>query len=430
MKTPPSFAPAARPRLWNAGLFVGVCLLAVGLFLFTSQMIQRLSREVETTSRVLARFLAQASLPAAADTTLQRIFTEVVSGIDFPIVLTDTTGLPRAWRDVQPHQELVPDLALDSLQAGMTIDPVTRERIERVRAQVAALDRKNAPIQMFQPGTNVPLGAVHYGHPPVLDRLRWMPVLSLAGFLVLIGLGLWGVAGLRQAEKRTIWVGMAKETAHQLGTPLSSLMGWVELLRGRGEGVESGGEIRIPAAELEDTLDEMERDVDRLSKVAQRFSHIGSTPMLQLQEIAPVVREAVHYMRKRLPQGGMSVEIVERYDDAPPVNLNRELLEWVLENVLSNAVSALEHGRGRIEVTVQRRKETESVEVVVRDHGRGMTPAEQRRAFDPGYSTRSRGWGLGLALARRVVQDYHGGRIFIQGSAPGQGTTVVIAFPT
>lgn len=430
MRVPRSFAPAARPRLWNAGLFLGSVLLAALLFLFTSQMVQRLSREVETTSRVLARFLAQASLPAAADTTLQRIFTEVVAGIDFPIVITDNTGLPRAWRKVEPNQELVSAGALDSVQAGIPVDSATRRLIEQVRAQVEALDRKNPPIEMFQPGTLLPLGAVHYGHPQVLDRLRWMPFLSVGGLVLLLGLGFWGLTGLRQAEKRTIWVGMAKETAHQLGTPLSSLMGWIELLRARGEDVPEDGEIRVPAAEMEDTLGEMERDIDRLSKVAQRFSHIGSTPMLHLQEITPVVREAVQYMRKRLPQGGRSIELVERYEDAPPVNLNRELLEWVLENVLSNAVSALIEGRGRIEVTVRRRKETEAVEILVKDNGRGMTPAEQRRAFDAGYSTRSRGWGLGLALARRVVQDYHGGRIYIRDSAPGQGTTVAIVFPT
>lgn len=430
MKFPRGFAPATRPRLWNAGLFVGSVVLAVALFAFTSQMIQRLTREVETTSRVLARFLAQASLPAAADTTLQRIFTEVVAGIDFPIVITDTTGMPRAWRRVQVDPALVSAGAIDSLDAGLPVDPVTRERIERVRAQVAKLDARNSPIEMFQPGTNVRLGAVHYGHPAVLERLRWMPFLSVGGFLLLLGLGFWGVTGLRAAEKRTIWVGMAKETAHQLGTPLSSLMGWIELLRTRLEGVAPGAEVRVPAAELEDTLGEMERDIERLNKVAQRFSHIGSTPQLQLQEITPVVREAVQYMRKRLPGGGRTIEIVERYEDSPPVNLNRELLEWVLENVLSNAVSALERSQGRIEVVVRRRKETEAVEVLVKDDGRGMTPSEAGRAFDPGYTTRSRGWGLGLALARRVVQDYHGGRIFIRESAPGQGTTVAIVFPT
>jgi signal transduction histidine kinase len=173
----------------------------------------------------------------------------------------------------------------------------------------------------------------------------------------------------------------------------------------------------------------MERDIERLAKVAQRFSHVGSTPVLHLQDVNPIVRQAVQYMRRRLPRGD-EVEIRERYEEVPPINLNRELLEWALENLLSNAVTALEGRRGVIEVSVERRKETEEVEVVVSDSGHGMAPLEQRRAFEPGYTTKLRGWGLGLALVRRVVQDYHGGRIFIRYSAPGEGTTMVIGFPT
>jgi hypothetical protein len=423
-------APLAGPRLWQAGLFVGSLVLAIAVFLFTHQMIQRLTREVETTSRVLARFCAQASLPATRDTTLQRIFGEVLSGIDFPIVITDTGGIPRAWRDIEPNPALVSAAALDSLQMGEPVAPITLARINRVRARVVEMDRRNRPIEMMAPGTGVRLGAVHYGQPPVLERLQLMPFLSVGGLLLLLGLGLWGLTSIRQAEKRTLWVGLAKETAHQLGTPLSSLMGWVELLRSRAEASPSSAEIAIPATELNETIEEMDRDLDRLSKVAQRFSHIGSTPILQLQDITPVVREAVQYMRKRLPQGGARIELRERYEEVPPTNVNRELLEWVLENVLSNAISSLERNSGTVEVIVRRRAETEAVEVTVRDTGRGMTLPEQRRAFDPGYSTRSRGWGLGLALARRVVQDYHGGRIYIRESAPGQGTTVVIVFPT
>jgi hypothetical protein len=257
-----------------------------------------------------------------------------------------------------------------------------------------------------------------------------MPYVTVGGVLLLLSLGLWGLAGLRAAEKRTIWVGMARETAHQLGTPLSSLMGWVELLRSHAEAAPPGFLVPVPRGELEETLQEIERDVERLNKVAQRFSHVGSAPHLVLQDVTPVVLEAVQYMRKRLPQGEGKVVVRERYEEVPPINLNRELVEWALENLLSNAVSALDKSPGLIEVTVERRGETEAVEIVVKDNGRGMTPAEQRRAFEPGYSTKHRGWGLGLALARRVVQEYHGGRLFIRQSAPGQGTTVVISFPT
>ncbi len=427
-----STAPMTRSELLKSALYVGSGVLVVAVFLFTQQMITRLSQEVATTSRVLAGFCAQASFPAVRDPELQQIFTEVISHIDFPIVITDIVGTPRAWRDVGVDPGLVPAASIDSLATGRPVAPVIRERIERVRREAARLDARNQPVMMIQPGTRQRLGAVHYGEPDVLERLRWMPFISVAGVVLLLALGLLGLRGIQQAEKRTIWVGMARETAHQLGTPLSSLMGWVELLRGHAEtgGASGSAEVRVARAELEETLGEMERDVDRLNKVAQRFSHVGSVPLLQLQDVTPVVREAVQYVRRRLPQAQGEVEIRERYEEVPPININRELIEWALENLLSNAHSALDKRPGLIEVTVERRAESETVEVLVRDNGRGMSPREQRRAFEPGYTTKPRGWGLGLALARRVVEDYHAGRLSIRHSEPGMGTTVVISFPT
>jgi signal transduction histidine kinase len=282
---------------------------------------------------------------------------------------------------------------------------------------------------MTHPSSDIPLGAVHYGVPPVLRRLRWMPLISLAGVLVLLSLGFWGLASIRAADRRIIWVGMAQETAHQLGTPLSSMMGWVELLRSHDDGRSSEG-VRLPRAEFVETLDEMERDIERLAKVAQRFSHVGSAPHVEPRDITPIVREVVQYMRRRLPAHGEGVQLRERYEDVPPVNLNPQLLEWALENLLANAVSALDKTPGVIEVSVTLRGETETVEVAVQDNGRGMSREQQAHAFEPGYTTRPRGWGLGLALARRVVHEYHGGKLFIRESAPGKGTTMVMRFPT
>ena len=422
-------APVTRSEMLKTALFVGSGLLVGAVFYFTQQNINLLSREVATTSRVLARFCAQASFPATRDSVLRKISKQVIDSIDFPIVITDIAGTPRAWRHVGVDPDQVPDAALDSLFLGHTISPLVQARIDELKRQIVRLDRRNLPIVMTQTETRVPLGAVHYGEPGVLERLRWMPFLSAAGVVLLLALGLLGLRGIQQAEKRTIWVGMARETAHQLGTPLSSLMGWVELLRGNAaDGADA--EVRLGRAELAETLDEMENDIARLNKVAQRFSHVGSVPLLQLQDVTPVVREAVQYARRRLPHGEGAVEIRERYEEVPPINVNRELLEWALENLLSNALSAIERRPGVIEITVERRKESEEVEVVVRDNGRGMALSEQRRAFEPGYTTKRRGWGLGLALARRVVEDYHGGRLWIRHSAPGLGTTMVVSFPT
>ena len=416
-------------QVLKIGLFVGSSLLALAVFLLTQRLIDQLSSEVATTSRVLARLCAQASFPATTNPELRAIFSEVISGLNFPIVITDEGGTPRAWREVGLDPALVPAASIDSMKAGLPIAPVIRERIRHVEARIAGLDRQNAPIAMVFPGTRISMGALHYGEPSVLGRLRWMPLLTVAGVALLLSIGLWGFAIIRQAEKRNIWVGMARETAHQLGTPLSSLMGWAELLRTHAESAPRDGEIRMPAAELAETVQEMERDLERLNKVAQRFSNVGSAPRLQLKDVTPVVREVVVYMRRRTPQGAGEVRIEERYEPAPEVRLNAELLEWALENLLANALSALDKRPGVIEVSVAPRPEGRAVEVVVRDNGRGMTPREQRRAFEPGYTTRRRGWGLGLALARRVVQEYHGGRLFIRESVPGAGTTMVISLP-
>ena len=385
-------APVTRSELLKTALFVGSGLLVGAVFYFTQQNINSLSREVATTSRVLARFCAQASFPATRDSVLRKISKQVIDSIDFPIVITDIAGNPRAWHHVGVDPDQVPDAALDSLFLGRTISPVIQAHVDELKREIAALDRKNLPIAMTQTETGMPLGAVHYGEPGVLERLRWMPFLSAAGVVLLLALGLLGLRG------------------------------------SAGDGADL--EVRLARAELAETLDEMENDIARLSKVAQRFSHVGSVPLLQLQDVTPVVREAVQYARRRLPHGEGGVEIRERYEEVPRINVNRELLEWALENLLSNALSAIERRPGVIEVTVKRRKEAEEVEVVVRDNGRGMAPSEHRRVFEPGYTTKRRGWGLGLALARRVVEDYHGGRLWIRHSAPGLGTTMVISFPT
>jgi len=430
MKRPSVSTTVRGKQVLKTVLFVGGSVLVVALFLFTQSAVRRLTREVSTTSELLARVSAQATLPSERNPQLRVLLSEMQQGFSFPIIITDTTGTPRAWSRVSVRTDEVPAESLDSLAYGLAISPVIAARVDRVRGQIPSLDRVHRPIPLRLDPDAVVMGHLHYGNPPVLEQLRWMPFVALAGTGVLMLLGLSGLASIRQAEKRVIWVGMAKETAHQLGTPLSSLMGWVELLRGHADSAPPDGEVRLSRHELNETLDDMEGDIDRLSKVAQRFSHIGSAPQLVLQDVVPVVREAVSYVRRRVPQGRGAVELRERYEEVPPINLNRELLEWAIENLLSNALTALDKPQGVIEVVVERRPNTEEVEISVTDNGRGMSREEQRRAFEPGFSTKRRGWGLGLALARRVVEEYHAGRIGIRRSAPGEGTTMLIRFPT
>jgi signal transduction histidine kinase len=430
------------PQYFRVALFLGATLIAATVFLLAHWAIDRLSREVTTTSRVLAQFCADASYPATRNPMVQDVFSRLVANLDFPLVITDRQGVPRAWRGLAIADSLVSAEALDSVAAGLPVSRQTRARVKELQLVALELDGINVPIPLIHTRTNlVPsnggplpavlrpdtLGAVHFGEPPVLGVLRWTPYVSLGGTLLLLGLGFWGLAVLRLSEKRTIWVGMAKETAHQLGTPLSSLMGWSEALRAHVPDPPTG-EVRIDAAELAETVGEMDRDIDRLKKVASRFSNVGSVAALADQDVASLVREVAGYMRKRLPRD-RDVELRERYVDAPPVPINADLLEWAVENLVSNAANALEPRPSWIEVAVAPTPDGRSVEITVADNGRGMSTGEQRRAFEPGYTTRRRGWGLGLPLARRVVEDAHHGRLWIRSSAPGRGTTMAIRLP-
>jgi hypothetical protein len=418
------------PRSIKLYLFVGFSAVLLALLVFSNLLLRRLGQETERTSRVFANFCATASYPAAQDTVVSAIVSEVVRSINFPIVLTDAAGLPRAWKEVGVDPASVPGVVLDSLAVEGAVPPAMRERVERVKRAARQLDLRHPPIPLLEPKNRTEIGLVHWGEPRSLRLLRYVPYLSTGIIAILLGLTFWGARGLRLAESRRIWVGLAKETAHQLGTPLSSLLGWVELMRERARGAPPGPTVPIPREFLDETLTEMENDLERLSKVAGRFGQIGSVPSLTPQRLETVVADAVAYLKRRLPELGRSVKLVERYGDVPPVHANRQLLEWVVENLLVNSMNALEGRPGTIEVRVSRRPESEAVELEITDSGRGMSLEEQRRAFEPGFTTKRRGWGLGLALAKRIVEDYHGGRIFIRHSAPGAGSTFTIRFPT
>jgi signal transduction histidine kinase len=176
-------------------------------------------------------------------------------------------------------------------------------------------------------------------------------------------------------------------------------------------------------------VDEMDRDLARLHKIASRFAQVGSAPSLEPADLTSIVSGAVGYFRSRLPHLGHSVTIEERYEPVPRVALHRELMEWVIENLLKNALDASDKPEGKIEVSVAWKREAREVEIRVADNGRGMTPEERRHAFRPGFTTKRRGWGLGLALARRVVHEYHRGRIAVVETSPGRGTTVAVTLP-
>jgi hypothetical protein len=412
------FGLPASPALVRNALFLGMVTLSLASLLFTSRITKRLEDQTATLTDLVARFAAASTLPASQDEEVQRVFRGFVDRVSFPIIVTDRRGVPLTCKGI--------DISPDEITYALftTTDPHnppsgTMDDLLRLTLE---MDRERSPVPIMATGGRELFGHVHYGESDLVAQLRLMPVfqISIAGLLV--AFGYFAVRSIRASERRSIWVGMAKETAHQLGTPISSLMGWVDLL-----------ESETPPGEASrlTTLQDMRADLDRLRRIANRFERVGSVPRLDPMDVNPVIEEVAAYLRRRLPSRGRKVEIVVELEPAlPRVPSDPELLSWTVENLLKNAADAILKAKqdGRISVR-STRGNPNGVRIVVEDDGPGIPEAIQNRIFDPGFSTKTRGWGLGLALARRIVEDYHGGRIRLLRSTPGVRTVFSVDLP-
>ncbi|MEE3336310.1 MAG: HAMP domain-containing sensor histidine kinase [Candidatus Latescibacterota bacterium] len=293
-----------------------------------------------------------------------------------------------------------------------------------VRSSYDALTAEHAPVA-FQLRTE---HFIHFGDTELLNRISLAPVVTL-GVLCLFGLiGYVGFRNMRRSEQRSIWVGMAKETAHQLGTPLSSLSGWLELMQQRLEDLQQRGD-KSEAEAVASIATEMQRDMGRLNQIASRFSQIGSVPELQSGDLGEVVTDSLNYFRGRGSQFGRHTFEAD-VPPLPKIPLNAELMGWVFENLFKNAIDAMIGQDGQIRVLARLDEEHDEVVVVVEDNGCGIKAEHLPRVFEPGFSTKKRGWGLGLAFVKRIIEEYHSGRIQVMQNERGQGTTFEISLPT
>ncbi len=258
------------------------------------------------------------------------------------------------------------------------------------------------------------LGGIHqyiyYEDSRVLRSLSLYPYIQMMVMLILAFILYIAVIYTKRAEQNRVWVGLSKETAHQLGTPISSLIAWTEYLSSTGTD--------------KDITDEIDKDVKRLSTIADRFSKIGSRPEMQLEYINETIEQSLDYMRHRV--SGRVEIVMHLSDDDHGVRLSRPLLEWVMENLTKNAVDAMQ-GAGRIDISTGCDRNTVWIEV--RDTGKGIPRKHFKTIFHPGYTTKKRGWGLGLTLVKRIIEEYHGGRIFVKDSEIGKGTVFRIELP-
>jgi two-component system, sporulation sensor kinase E len=322
------------------------------------------------------------------------------TNVTIPVVLTNQYGEPSSYLNLE----------IDETQSKEAILLQLREIVAEMQAEnepIAVVYRNNlGEIENFD--------YVYYRNSALLRQLSYYPYIQLATILFFGGLAYLAFSYSRTAEQNRVWVGLAKETAHQLGTPLSSLMAWLEYLR---------TDERTAGHEA---ISEMGKDVEKLLMITERFSNIGSVPVLEPNNVYDVIQQSISYLQKRISTK-VKITITTLGNDIN-AQLNRHLFNWVIENIVKNAVDAMS-GIGKIDIRIMRGSGN-FVIIDISDNGKGMSKSNAKRVFQAGFTTKKRGWGLGLTLAKRIIENYHGGRIFVKQTEPDEGTTFRIMLRT
>jgi len=327
-------------------------------------------------------------------------------------ILNPDLTLPNLIRNEQHSIPIIETNENDSITSYFNLDSL------RVASDKNYLDKQlkiyrsqNPPLEIKWSDSPYTANRYYYGHTALLDQVRYYPIIQLMLVAVLIFFIVYSITSHNRAMQNQVWAGMAKETAHQLGTPLSSLQGWIEMLKEQGLSAE--------------TIAELQKDVDRLNLVSDRFSKIGSIPQLEKSDLIFQIQQMLDYMRRRTTSK-VQFSFETNGHAQIEAHISPPLFDWVIENLLKNALDAME-GKGNIEIKIK--DEPQQVVIDLSDTGKGISPGYVRRVFDPGFTTKKRGWGLGLSLSKRIMETYHKGELFVKQSDMGKGTTFRIILP-
>jgi signal transduction histidine kinase len=391
----------ARNSHWKWYLAAGgIAIIIISLF-YTRYLAGRLEERETQQARLWAE--AQRSLTKmTSDTT-----TFLNSNYDFTLhaqvlVLNNTIPVVLVSKD-------------GSIQDALNVDGSEGSKIdvEKVQAELARMRRRGIDsIEMA--GIPDLYVKVYYSHSKLLDLIKWYPVVQLGLIMAFVGFGFLGFNAARRAEENQVWLGMAKETAHQLGTPITAILGWLETLKAVNEDRPDNQEM----------LEELGKDVNRLELVADRFSKIGALPELKPVNLYEQLEQNRIYMQRRAPRK-VTFDFPKPEEHPPAMaGINPPIFDWVLENLLRNALDALEGGVGAIGARIYTEGHYYCIDIS--DTGKGIPAGKFKTVFKPGYSTKTRGWGLGLSLSKRIIEQYHRGKIFVRKSELGKGTTFTL----
>lgn len=386
-------------RRYGKIAFLVTAAAVVATFLyFSSTLIADLSVAERERMEIWAgatKELAASTLSEHPDTDIDFLLSIISGNTTIPVLLTDEDGNILDQRNFRLPVPDVPDDPRNIAFLSHKLDGL-RNSSNKITIEIA-------------PGI---IQYLYYEDSTLLKRMSVFPYIQLLVMLAFIAVVYFAVLSTKKAEQNKVWVGLSKETAHQLGTPISSLMAWMELLPDMG--VDP------------DTLAEINKDVNRLSTIASRFSKIGSEPKMEPCDLAETVEHAVSYMKSRI--SGRITLTFSPSTTRHPILACPPLLEWVIENLIKNAVDAMDSTEGPHAISVTVLNEANPA-LEISDTGKGIAKKNFDNVFNPGFTTKSRGWGLGLTLARRIVEQYHRGRIFVARSTPGKGTTFRIELP-
>ena len=397
---------ARRRYLFNVYLLVGSLSIVVATTVFTIRVSKSVERQSHLSTELFSDLASRILL--AEDVEKVQPIIELINEIEVPFIITDTSGRPFLW-NAQVIGIPMPDL---KILLNTNVKKPTNPAVAEILSMAAGFDQQQEPFSIVGPDGRR-LGTLHYGNSALSTRIRWMPYLELMIMVLFFLLILWALQSKKEAQQNALFAGMAKETAHQLGTPLTSIMGWLAILGDR-------------VGEKDDVMVELNRDVDRLSMISARFSQIGSLPQLEDTDLMSVVDESVVYFQRRLPHLGGRVQLRREGSLTNQVRFNRDLIGWVLENLIKNGIDSLTEGKGTITIRLEDR--VDGARILVSDTGTGIPSRVGNKIFEPGFTTKKRGWGMGLALVKRIVTQYHNGRINIV-STSSHGTTIAVTLP-
>lgn len=383
-------------------MLIFAAFIAAASLLYTNYLVRNLSKSERTKAEVWAMSMRSIiTMPDVDDEMITFIYA-VRDSLVVPAIVADAQDSIMYWRNLDSTRT---NFLGDDGDENLVYDPAYFKR------QLAIMKRSHPPIVVSLP--NGTRWFVYYKDSLLLNQLRFFPYVQLTLIAIFLGIAYTVFNSIRKSEQNLVWVGMAKEAAHQLGTPISSLMAWLELVRAKFD------------AENDSLLNEMENDVKRLEVVADRFSKIGSTPVLHSHAVYKVVVDFVNYFKVRT-----SDKIVFNVSGDTKVEamLNVPLFDWVLENLLKNAANAIESA-GRIDIVISENIAKEQIFIDISDTGKGIPRTKFEAVFQPGFTTRKRGWGLGLSLTKRMI-EYHKGQIFVKESEIDKGTTFRIVLPS